>query len=55
MDNRFIKNGKLKDTAIIKALHTASDWYEDGAIVEARDLLVDIVSSIDEFMDGEQE
>lgn len=46
---RFYKNGELKDKKIVEALRKAADWYEDGAIVEVRDLLQDIVDAIDEF------
>lgn len=49
---RFFKNGELQDKKIIEALHKAADLYEDGAIAEVRDLLVDIVSAIDEFDNG---
>ena len=53
-DMRFLKNGELQDKKIIEALQKAADWYEDGAIAEVRDLLVDIVNAIDEF-DNNQE
>lgn len=49
METTFFKNHELKDRAIIKALKQAVKDYEDGAIIETRDTLVDIVQSIDEF------
>lgn len=49
MNMRFLKNGELQDKKIIEALQKAAVWYEDGAIAEVRDLLVDIVNAIDEF------
>ena len=49
MGNRFYKNGELKDSEIIMALSDAVEAYEDGAISEVRDLLVEIVYAIDEF------
>ena len=47
---RFLKDGELKDEGIIKALKDAADDYEDGAISEVRDLLVEIVHAIDEWV-----
>lgn len=49
MEMKFWKNNELDDTAIIKALHQAVKDYEDGAIAEVRDSLVEIVNAIDEF------
>ena len=50
MNNRFIEYGKLQDIEIINALKEAVYDYEDGAIVEVRDVLVDIVKAIDEWI-----
>lgn len=49
METTFFKNHELLDKEIIKALKQAAKDYEDGAILEARDALADIVQSIDEF------
>lgn len=49
MEMKFWKNNELDDTAIIKALNQAVKDYEDGAIAEVRDSLVEIVNAIDEF------
>lgn len=49
MEMKFWKNNELNDTAIIKALNQAVKDYEDGAIAEVRDSLVEIVNAIDEF------
>lgn len=46
---RFLKHGELEDIEITKALREAADDYEDGAISEVRDLLVEIVNAIDEW------
>ena len=54
MSDRFFKNGELRDEKIIAALKKARKWYENGAIIEVRDLLLEIVDSIDEF-ESEQE
>jgi hypothetical protein len=48
---KFIKHGELQDVAIINALKNAVRDYEDGAISEIRDLLVEIVEAIDEWED----
>lgn len=49
METTYFKNHELKDKEIIEALKQATKDYEDGAIWEARDTLVDIVWAIDEF------
>lgn len=49
MKNRFIKNGELLDEDILKAIHDAYENYSDGAIIEARDTLVEIVNAIDKW------
>lgn len=46
---KFLKNGELQDRQIIKALNDAIKWYENGEIIEVRDMLLDIIRSIDEF------
>lgn len=51
MDEKFIKHGELQDIEIINALKEAVHDYEDGAISEVRDVLVDIVDAIDEWED----
>ena len=50
MNNKFIESGELKDKEIIKALKDAVDDYEDGMISDVRDLLVEIVHAIDEWV-----
>ena len=46
---RFLKHGELEDVEIAKELRKAAIDYEDGAIWEVRDLLVEIVNAIDEW------
>ena len=46
---RFLKNGELEDKKIVDALRKAADDYENGEIIEVRDLLQDIVDAINEF------
>lgn len=50
MENRFYKKGELDDYGILGALTDAHDDYSNGEIVEARDLLEEIVFAIDEFI-----
>ena len=49
MTTSFYKNGKLKDKEIVSALRQVADQYENGELIEVRDLLQDIVDAIDEF------
>ena len=49
----FIKNGELQDKRILTALQTAARDYENGEIIEVRDLLIDIVAAIDEYSELE--
>lgn len=51
MEMTFFKNGELKDKEIVEALKQAAIDYENGEVAEIRDLLVDIVQSINEFDD----
>ena len=51
---RFFKKGQLEDKKIVAALHKAAENYENGEIIEVRDLLQEIVNAIDEFEDQEQ-
>lgn len=48
------KKGNLEDKRIIAAIKIAADDYENGAIIEARDELLDIIKSIDEFIKHEE-
>ena len=45
------KNNELLDINVIKGLMNAIALYEDGAICECRDILVDISEAISEFED----
>lgn len=45
------KKNELLDKNIIEGLKNALGLYEDGAICECRDILVDICNAIDEFED----
>lgn len=50
---KFYKNGKLADREIVAVLRKAADDYENGELIETRDLLLDIINAIDEFSDNE--
>jgi len=50
MEKRFLKHGELQDNEIIEALKESVDDYGDGMISEVRDLLVEIVNAIDEWV-----
>lgn len=45
------KNNELLDVAVIEGLKIALKYYEDEAICECRDILVDISDAISEFED----
>ena len=48
--SKFItKNGDLNDQTISNAFHEAEELYLDGAILEARDICIDIVNAINWF------
>lgn len=49
--SKFFKNGELKDKEIAKALREAANQYENGEIVEVKDVLIDIIEAIGEFED----
>ena len=55
MGNPFYSHGKLKDKHIVRALREAADGYEDGAIVEVKEVLAQIYDAITEWeMDQEE-
>lgn len=47
---KFIQDGELEDQKICDALCKASNDYENGEIIEVRDLLMEIVNAIDDFI-----
>lgn len=46
---KFFRRGQLEDKKIVAALHQAAEMFEDGAILEARGLLLNIVRAINAF------
>lgn len=55
MSLKYIKNGCLQDKRVVFALQQAARDYENGAIIEVRDTLLEIVAAIDAFEDGTEE
>lgn len=43
------KDGTLEDRNIIEDIRKSADMYENGEIIEARDMLVEIINAIDEL------
>lgn len=50
----FYKNGELKDKEILESINEAYLLYQEGAICEARDIMKEIVYSIDLFIKAEE-
>lgn len=48
------KNGKLQDQRIVDAMRKAADVYEDGAIIEAADMLLEVINAIYAFASREE-
>lgn len=51
---RYFKNGKLEDKKIQTALRKAADDFENGELIEVRDLLLEIINAIDEYAEIEE-
>ena len=54
MNMTFFKNGQLEDKKIVAALRKAADDYENGELIEVRDLLFEIINAIDAFAEVEE-
>ena len=46
---KLFENGKLNDKMIKDMLVSAEKCFQDGAIIEARDMLAEIVNAIDDL------
>ena len=46
---KFFKKGELQDKQIAAALHQAAEDYENGEIVEVKDVLIEIINAITDF------
>jgi hypothetical protein len=47
--SKFFKNGELQDKKIVKALNQAAEDYENGEIIEVKDVLIEIINAITDF------
>ena len=46
---KLFENGSLNDEAVLSAIDRARKDYEDGAIIEAHDTLLEVINAIDDF------
>ena len=51
---RFYKKGELQDKQIIAALHKAAEDYENGEIIEVKDVLIEIINDITDFENNQK-
>lgn len=49
LSSLLYKDGELNDKLIMDTLVSAEKCFQDGAIIEARDMLAEIVNAIDDF------
>lgn len=49
MKSKFYADGELKDEKVIEALTQAKEMYENGEIVETKEVLTEIVKAIELF------
>ena len=47
--NKFFNKGNLQDKKIVEALHKAAEDYENGEIIEVKDVLIEIINAITDF------
>lgn len=48
------RNGELQDRRIVNAIRRAADVYEDGEIIDAADMLLEVINAIDEWIHKEE-
>lgn len=53
--NSFFKKGQLQDKKIIDALKRAAEGYENGEIIETRDVLIEIINAIADFDQAQEQ
>lgn len=46
---KLFENGALNDELVLSTIDQARRDYENGAIIEARDALLDVINAIDDF------
>ena len=48
--SKYLNNdGTLKDKEVVVDIRKAADMYENGELIEAQSILVEIVNAIDDF------
>ena len=52
--SKYYRNGTLNDKKIAEDLRIMAEMYENGELVEVRDLALDIVNAIDAFTEAEE-
>lgn len=46
---KLFENGALNDEVVLSTIDRARRDYEDGAIIEAYDTLLEVINAIDDF------
>ena len=49
---KYIKDGDIQDEEIITSIYAAANEYENGEVLKARDRMLEIVITIDEYIEG---
>ena len=48
--SKYLNNdGTLKDKEVVADIRKAADMYENGELIETRDMLLEIINAIDDF------
>ena len=48
--SKYLNNdGTLKDREVVANIRKAADMYENGELIETRDMLLEIINAIDDF------
>ncbi len=53
-DDNVFQNGQLQDKKIAAALRKATEDYENGEIIEVKDVLIEIINAITDFENDEK-
>ena len=52
--SKFFKHGELQDKQIVDALRQAVEDYENGEIIETKDVLIEIINAITDFESSQE-
>ena len=52
--SKFFKHGELQDKKIAAALRQAAEDYENGEIIETKDVLIEIINAITDFENAQK-